>query len=193
MESNVFKWTVRTFAVLILTVGVGAYGQDWADNEWKFSGVINAYSPQTATGTGPYEIRGPWSLTLRRDGTKADFSAALDMEFSDGWVLTTGKMNFDPKARGAHTHHITLEGADVTPIANGFRVTGPAVFTLNGGSAPPTVSPSAVVIEVTGGSEVAFSNITLTFQKPGSNHFGSAPLPGVVRSVKEEHDRRERR
>jgi hypothetical protein len=193
MESNVFKWTVRTFAVLILTVGVGAYGQDWAHNEWKFSGVINAYSPQTATGTGPYEIRGPWSLTLRRDGTKADFSAALDMEFSDGWVLTTGKMNFDPKARGAHTHHITLEGADVTPIANGFRVTGPAVFTLNGGSAPPTVSPSAVVIEVTGGSEVAFSNITLTFQKPGSNHFGSAPLPGVVRSVKEEHDRRERR
>jgi hypothetical protein len=145
---------------------------------------MNAYTLPTTT-TGPYEVRGPWSLTLRRDGRKADFSAALNMVLSDGWVLTKGAMNFDPTARGAHTHHITLADADVTEIANGFRVTGPAQVTLNGGPAPPTVAPSPVVIEITGGSDVEFSNITLTFEAPGSSHFGPDPLPGVVRSVKE--------
>jgi hypothetical protein len=124
-------------------------------------------------------------LTLKRDRYKADFSAALNMVLSDGWVLTKGGMDFDPTARGAHTHHITLVDADVTEVANGFRVTGPAQVTLNGGPAPITVAPSPVVIEITGGSEVEFSNITLTFGSPGASHFGPDPLPGVVRSVKE--------
>lgn len=105
------------------------------------------------------------------------------MEFSDGWVLTTGQGNFDPTARGAHTHHITLSDGDVTQVTGGFQVTGPATFTLNGGPAPTTVSPSPVVITITGGADVEYSNITLTFQSPGSNHFGTDPLPGVVRTV----------
>ena len=142
----------------------------------------------TTTATGPYEVLGPWSLTLAEDGTKADFSAALNMEFSDGWVLTKtgGNGNFDPAGRGAHTHHITLVDGDVTPITNGFKVTGTARFTVNGGPAPATVEPSPVVIEITGGSDVEFSNITLTFESPGSKHFGSAALPGVVQSVRQQ-------
>jgi hypothetical protein len=40
-------------------------------------------------GIGPYEVRGPWSLRLNDDGTKADFSAALNMGFSDGWEAPT--------------------------------------------------------------------------------------------------------
>ncbi len=180
---------ISTVAILVLTISVGALAQEWSHKEKKFSGVINAYTPQTTSSTGaitgPYEVRGPWSLTLKRNSTKADFSAALNMEFSDGWVLTHGPVNFDPTTRNAHTHHITLVDGEVTQIANGFQVTGPAVFTLNGGSAPVTVSPSQVVIQITGGSEVEFSNITLTFQSPGSNHFGADPLPGVVRTVRE--------
>ena len=39
---------------------------------------------------------------------KASFTAALNMELSDGWVLTENNGNFDPNARGAHTHHVTL-------------------------------------------------------------------------------------
>jgi hypothetical protein len=148
-----------------------------------FSGLMNAYSPQTTTG--PYEIRGPWSLTLACEAGKADFYAAVNMELSDGWVMTKNNMNFDPNMRGAHTHHITVVGGDVTQIANGFRVTGTAKFTLSGGAAPATIEPSPVVIEVTGGSEVQYSNVTLTFLAPGSNHFGSEPLPGVVYTVKD--------
>jgi hypothetical protein len=187
MKSKAFKWTPLIIAVLVLTANIGARAQDEGAQHSPaklFKGVMNAYTPQTTAGVGPYEVRGPWSLTLKKGGRKAEFTAALNMEFSDGWVLTTGKMNFDPTTRGAHTHHISVEGV-VTEIANGFQVTGQAIFTLNGGPAPTTVSPSDVVIEVTGGSDVQYSNITLTFAAPGSNHFGSAPLPGVVRSVKE--------
>jgi hypothetical protein len=71
---------------------------------------------------------------------KADFSAALNMEFSDGWVLSQPAKNFDPTLRNAHTHHITLVDADVTQIPNGFQVTGTATFTLNGGPAPTIVA-----------------------------------------------------
>lgn len=183
MKDKAFRWIARGIAVLFLSAGVGLLAQSSAPK--TFCGVLNGYSPQTAT-TGPYEIRGPWCLKLKRDGLKADFSAAVNMELSDGWVVTKGNMNFDPNARGAHTHHITLIEGDVTPLSNGFQVTGTANFTLNGGPAPTTVAPSPVVIQITGGSDVEYSNITLTFQSPGSNHFGSAPIPGVVRTVEEE-------
>jgi hypothetical protein len=186
MKSKAFEWTARSIAVLVvLAVSIGAPAQSWRHKTFVFSGVMNAYSPQTAA-TGPYEIRGPWSLKLKGDSGKADFYAALDMELSDGWAITKNSGNFDPNARGAHTHHITLVDAQVTPIANGFQVSGPAMFTLNGGPAPATIEPSQVVIEITGGTEVEFSNMTLTFAAPGSNHFGGEPLPGVVRSITEE-------
>lgn len=149
--------------------------------------MMNAYTAQTkttangvTTATGPDEVPGPWSLRLKDDGIKADFSAALNMGFSDGWVLmpTGGSGNLDPAARSAHTHHTTVVDGQVTAIANGFQVTGTAMFTLNGGPAP-------VVIEITGGDKVEFSNMTLTFGSPGLNHFGAEALPGVVRSVEE--------
>jgi hypothetical protein len=174
MKSNVFRWTACTIAVLFLSLGALAQAQT------QLSGLINAYSPQM-TGTGPYEVRGPWSLVLKSSGL-ADFSAALNMELSDGWVLTLNNGNFDPNARGAHTHHVTMSNVAVTWLSNGFRISGPATITLNGNPAP--VSPSLLVIDVTGGKDVKLSNITLTFGNPGSKHFGSEPLPGVVQSVK---------
>jgi hypothetical protein len=192
MKSKAFWWAVPVATVLALGMVSAALAQKPKCKEFK--GVINAYTPQTktttdgvTTATGPYEVRGPWSLKLKDDGTKADFSAALNMGFSDGWVLTPtgGNGNFDPAARGAHTHHITVVDGEVTATTNGFQVTGPAMFTLNGGPAPPAIEPSQVVIEITGGDKVEFSNITLTFAAPGSKHFGASPLPGVVRSVEE--------
>jgi hypothetical protein len=101
------------------------------------------------------------------------------MELSDGWVITENEGNFDPAARGAHTHHITLCDVDVTRTSTGgLLISGPATITLNGNPAP--VSPSLLTIEITGGTDVEFSNITLTFGSPGLMHFGAEPLPGVV-------------
>jgi hypothetical protein len=179
MKSKAFQWTSRCITLLVvLAVSVGALAES---RHKSLSGVINAYTPQTTTG--PYEVRGPWSLKWDCDSGKANFFAALNMEFSDGWAITKNGGNFDPNARGAHTHHITVLGGEVTPITNGFRIDGKAAFTLNGGPAPKTIEPSDVVIEVTGGNDVEFSNITLTFLAPGSMHFGGEPLPGVVQRV----------
>jgi hypothetical protein len=180
MKSKAFEWASRIIPVLLLA-SIASLAQSGAPK--RFSGVINAYTPQTTTtaGTvGPYEVRGPWSLKLNRDSGKADFSAALNMELSDGWVITENNSNFDPTARGAHTHHITLCDGDVTTTSTGgLLITGTATITLNGNSAP--VSPSPMTIEITGGTDVEFSNITLTFGSPGSKHFGTDPLSGVVR------------
>jgi hypothetical protein len=178
MKSKILEWAARIIPVLMLAGSIGALAQD--STHARFSGVINAYSPQTTTG--PYEIRGPWSLKLKGRSGKADFSAALNMVLSDGWVVTKNMGNFDPNARGAHTHHVVLVDGDVTPVTGGFQVSGTATVTLNGSSAP--VSPTPLVIVVTGGTDVAFSNVALTFGTPGSHHFGTEPLPGVVRSVK---------
>lgn len=182
MKSKVFGRMACLVVFLLLAASIGALAQ----NPTQFSGVIDAYSPQTGT-TGPYEVHGPWSLQLLPVASslasgKASFTAALNMELSDGWVLTENNGNFDPNARGAHTHHVTLVNADVTWMTNGFQLAGMATITLNGNPAP--VSPSPMVITVTGGSDVKFSNITLTFGSPGSKHFGTEPLPGVVQSVK---------
>lgn len=181
MKRNKMRFVICIWG-LVLAVSLGALAQ----NPTQFSGQINAYSPQTGT-TGPYEVHGPWSLQFlpassNSGSGKASFTAALNMELSDGWVLTENNGNFDPNARGAHTHHVTLVDVDVTWLTNGFQLAGMATITLNGNPAP--VSPSPLVITVTGGSNVKFSNISLTFGSPGSKHFGSEPLPGVVQSVK---------
>ena len=130
---------VVILTVLVLTASIGALAQDSMPR--YLSGVINAYSPQSTNGTtttGPYEIRGPWSLSLNAAGTLASFSAALNMGESDSWVLTQNPINLDPAVRGAHTHHIRLVGK-VTQTATGFQVAGTAVVTLNG-------SPAAVLM-----------------------------------------------
>jgi hypothetical protein len=187
MSSKAFERATRIIPVLVLT-SIAALSQNATPR--GLSGVINAYSPQTTTTTGttttttgPYEIRGPWSLKVKGDSAKADFSAALNMELSDGWVITQNNSNFDPNARGAHTHHVTLIDGDVTTTSTGgLLITGTATIMLNGSPAP--VSPSPLTIEISGGTDVQFSNIALTFDTPGSKHFGTEPLPGVVRRVK---------
>jgi hypothetical protein len=168
---------VAQIGILILVASIGALAQNQATERLKFSGLINAYSPQGTTG--PYEVRGTWNLELKGDSGKADFSASLNMVLSDGWVLTLGGGNFDPSGRGAHTHHITLRNAVVTPITNGFKINGTATITANG-SNNSMVSPSPLEVDITGGTNVKFSNVTLTFGTPASNHFGTEPLPGVI-------------
>ena len=197
MRSKAYGWLV--IAVLALAANISAVAQNSVQDRFdrfggviNFRGQINAYSPQTApTGTaGPYEIRGPWSLKLIRErgSDRIEFSAAVNMELSDGWVLTTNRNSsapFDPNARNAHTHHITMTEGNVTTLPNGgFQICGTGTVTLNGG-ATPFAQQSPLTITITGGTDVEFSNITLVFGSPASGHFGGEPLPGVVRSVRE--------
>ena len=74
MKIKAYGWSI--VAGLLLMASISAVSQSSVQERFErfggaitFEGQINAYSPQTApTGTnGPYEIRGPWSLMLKRD------------------------------------------------------------------------------------------------------------------------------
>jgi hypothetical protein len=185
MTRKTLRRTAGTLAVLVLAASVGVLAQSASLS--TFSGEINSYSPVLATTpvTGPYEIRGPWTLKLNAKTNTADFSTDLNMEESDGWCMTQNGSSFDPAARNAHTHHITLAGGTVTSITGGFQVSGSATI-MGNGSISSKLSPSVLTIEVTGGTDDKFSNITVTFASPASDHFGAEPVAGVVRSFNKE-------
>ena len=163
MKSKGFWWVAQIGVLLALSIGALAQ----TPTQVKFSGLFNDYTP--ASVSSAWEVRGEWSLKVNGDSGTADFSAALTMGLST------------PTARNAHTHHITLVDGVVTPLANGFRVTGTPTITGNGSYPPPFGANSTAQIDITGGNTVTFSNIKLTFGGDAATHFGSQPVNGVVR------------
>ena len=203
MKSKTFTWAVRFIPVLMLAVGTGALAQ--APTPEHFSGLISDFTPliSTANPTGPWEMRGHWSLDLKGHSGKADFSAFMTMELSDYWISSTNSDATNPAIRSAHTHHIVMTDATVSsdPSAlSGCPANNPANTTLfvvngtanfvssNGNSAPfEKKGPSTLQVCVSGGtdgqSEVPYSNMTLVFAGPATGHFGMQPIHGVVRFV----------
>ncbi len=156
-----------------------------------FSGLLNDYTPSAAvTKGGPYEMRGKWTLDVDKRRGVATFSAAMNMVTSDYGIVQNTVDKDDPTTRGAHTHHIVMEGTISEdwatlcptfspPVSGGFVVSGPAYITGNGGP-PPFGNTSPLTVCVLGASNVKFSNITLTLGMPANKHFGSQPIHGVV-------------
>jgi hypothetical protein len=159
MAVTMFLWSP------LQTVAVGSEGSG------KLTGVINDY----VDSAGSWHINGEWSLQVKGNSGKAEFFASLIMMRSDLWVITTGA---DPANRMPHTHHVGLADGVVTPLPNGWRISGNAVITGNGNAAG--FSPSPIVVEITGGNTVAAANIKLTFEGAAAGHFGTQPLDGVV-------------
>jgi hypothetical protein len=144
-----------------------------------FAGQIND-STAVAAGTGPWEIHGPWTLDINEKTGKAEFSGAVTMELTDFALSGT---NIGTSTRMQHTHHLTVTTGSVTSITGGFEVTGPVTITKDGGPAPMAIQGSTLVIDITGGSLVEFSNVALTFEDGAAGHFGGSPLHGVVREA----------
>jgi hypothetical protein len=93
--------------------------------------------------------------------------------------------------RMAHTHHITLVDGRVTRIPGGIQVKGVATITADGTFPPPFGSQlPTLTIELMGGNEIVFSNISVLFGEPAAAHFGSSPLHGVVRKSSDKPDER---
>lgn len=167
--------------VLMLAIATGVLAQ--TPSPTQFSGVINDYSPSTTvTPMGPWEMRGPWTLTLNQDASQADFSATLTMELSD---YTRNSSNIDTTSgtsgRMQHTHYIAIKGGTVTQIATGgFELSGPVTITKDGSPAP--LAASTLSVDITGGKTVGFSNITLQFEGGATVHFGPQMIHGVVSS-----------
>jgi len=179
MNDKTFWRPARITVVLAMATATGALAQSLTPTQ--FSGVIHDYSPSTTvTPTGPWEMRGTWTLTLDGQSGKGDFTAALTMELSD---YTRNSSNVDSgsgsDSRMQHTHHITIQGGTVTQIATGgLELTGPVSITKDGSPAP--LAASTLSVSIIGGKTVEYSNITLQFQGGAPAHFGSQLIHGVV-------------
>jgi len=202
-------WMVSAFVVLVLATVTTAQAQ--APVPRHFSGILSDYTPliSTLSPTGPWEMRGHWSLQVKGDSGKADFSAFMTMELSDSGVAAAGKNLTDPASRSAHTHHIFMTDATVSTdsadLANcptfsptntpKLVVNGPASFISgNGNSAPfEKFGPTTLQVCISGGtdgtSEVNYSNMTLVMAGPAADkHFGPQPIHGAVRFVRNSDD-----
>jgi hypothetical protein len=200
MKNKVLRLVARDLAILTVATGLGGLtlalaGERQEPPPVHYIGLINDYTPSAAVVKGgPYEMRGRWSLDVNERRGTATFSAVMNMETSDYGIVqgTVDKDEVDPtKTRGAHTHHILMTDGKVSsdwaascpkfaqPVSGGFVVTGPAYITVNGGNTP-FANPSTATICVLGGSEVMFSNFTLTLAAPANTHFGMQPIHGVV-------------
>jgi hypothetical protein len=192
MKNKAFVSTFRIIAALVLATSISVLAQP--PRHMTFSGTLSDHTAASKIG-GPWEMRGTWTLKVKGESGKADFSAAMNMERSDEGVAlqppeVDGSSNFDdPAKRNAHTHHITLTDGVVTELPNGFRVTSPnpVIVTGNGAYPPPFGSPSFIQIDITGVAggqgNVVFSNIAITLSGAATKHFGMTAINGVVRSV----------
>jgi hypothetical protein len=177
MNRKSMMWALRIIGVVALAVSLGALAQ--SPSPMHLSGLINDYTPEhdnNGNVVGPWEVRGEWTMNLQGDSNTANFSAYLTMERSDYWTENFGNLD-TPSSRNPHTHHISMAGGVVAPIAHGFSVTGPITVTGNGNAAFPG---SSLEVDITGGDAVAHSNITLKFTGGAAGHFGSQPIHGVV-------------
>ena len=190
------RLTSSILAILSFALVPSFHGQSFYPSPFhepiRFHGLINDYTPSNVAG-GPYEMRGPWSVELGRDS--ADFTATFNMETSDYGVNTGVVDPTMPASRGAHTHTISLTRAMLSsdtshcptysPATTGpvIVITGqPQIVTGNGGPAPfQAKGLSTLWVCIAGGSQVPFSNFSMTFSDgPATSHFGTYAIHGVV-------------
>jgi len=154
-----------------------------------FSGLVNDYTPVSGV-SGPWEMRGEWSLDLNRESGTANFSATMNMTHSDYWVVLNPGSADDNSAttgRHPHTHHIWMNHATLTALpTGGYEITGPVYVTADGSAAPfmpkcTSLTPCTLTVEIVGGTVVPLSNLTMTFTGAPTGHFGTQAIHGVVR------------
>ena len=102
MKSKSLLWTTRIIGLLVVVGVTGVIARTRAPNH--FAGVINDYTA-VAGGTGPWEVRGPWTLEVNEKTGKAEFSAAVTMELTD---FALSGASIGTSGRTQHTHHLTV-------------------------------------------------------------------------------------
>lgn len=181
---------ISNIVILLMAVGAGAAAR--AETPFfQLTGVINGFSPASVSPAGPWEMHGTWSLNLNPFTDRADFTADLTMERSDLWVLANNPpppnntLPDETAMRMSHTHHIALKGVKITPMPNGFELSGTATITKDGSPAP--FNPAPLKVDFTGGTSLLISNVALTFLANPSAplndatvHFGSVAILGTV-------------
>ena len=155
----------RLLSIAVVTLALSGHGFAQGQRDLHYSGVVNDYTANF-DGVGAWHITGEWTMSVKGDSGKGDFTVGLTM----------ARAAVEP--RSFHTHHVTLADGAVTALPNGYRITGTAAMAGNGGFAGFTGSP--VSVDITGGNAVPFSNIAITFGGGAVAHFGSGTIKGVV-------------
>jgi hypothetical protein len=204
-------WMMSAFVLLVLAAGSTTQAQAPLPGHLNVSGVISDHTPliPSLSPTGPWEMRGHWSLHLKGNSGEADFSAFMTMELSDSGVAAAGKNLTDPASRSAHTHHILMTNATVSTDSNDLGncpafsptntpklvVNGTANFISGNGNSAPFEKLGRTTLQVCvsggtdGSSEVDYSNMTLVMTGPAADkHFGPQPIHGAVRFVRSSAD-----
>lgn len=193
MKNKVLRSATHVLSVFCLAYTCSALAQE--HKEAHFAGVINDYTPASPNISGsPYEMHGQWTVDIH-DWYFADFYA--DITMSD-YGSTNGALDATKGGQNAHTHHIRLTHQKViwdmagcptfSPATTmGFQFFGTVSLITGNGGKPPfdqTTPPSSTLtVCVTGGTEVPYSNMTMVFGAPATNHFGTQAIHGVVRKA----------
>jgi hypothetical protein len=203
MKSNKVTMAVQIFSLLLTVVGTSAMAGE--RRTAHFSGLINDYSPQSASVKGsPWEMHGQWSMDIDPEWETADFAADLTM--SGFGTTSTGAVDPTKPLVNPHTHHIQLKNAKIIwnmtgcptylppATTTGFQLKQTvSLMTGNGTNAPFETDPPSSTLQVcvTGSSvskySIENSNITLEFEGPATMHFGPQALHGVVRKLPADH------
>lgn len=207
MKRQFLNSAVRLLSVLLLVPSTFVLGQE--HRPVHFSGLINDYSPLSATVKGsPWEMHGQWSMDLQPDRGTADFSA--DMTMSGYGKTAEGAVDPTQPLVNPHTHHIRLTNIRITwdmvgcptyatpTPTRGFQISGTvSLLTGNGSNAPFETTPPSSTLQVcvTGVDQAPYSvpnaNITLVFVGPATSHFGPQAIHGVVKIAAADPDDKE--
>lgn len=194
MKSKILTLSIFPLLLFVSTARIVAQTR----GPLHFSGLVNDYSPLSATVKGsPWEMHGQWSMDVDPERGRADFVA--DMTMSGYGKTPVGAVDPTQPLVNPHTHHIRLTNAKISwdmtgcpaymPPATlmGFQLSDTVkVMTGNGSIAPFETDPPSSTLQVcvTGGDAVRYSvtnsNITLVFGGPAIMHFGPQAIHGVV-------------
>ena len=179
LEVDVTNRSTYAIALItIMTVMIGPTVSAQNPLQMRIAGTLNDLVwVEAGAGAGAWQVSGTWSAKLVGSSGKVEFVAAILGVRSDLWVLQE-QVDAATALRSPHTHHVGLLDGAVTTIPGGIRLTGNAILTTNGSTAPFSGSP--IIVEITGGNTVQYSNMTLMFLGASTGHFGSQPYDGVV-------------
>jgi hypothetical protein len=135
----------RVIPVLAIALALSSQSAARSVTQHKLEGIIHHYTA-VLDANGPWHMSGEWSVWIKGDSGRADFSAALSMVRSDN------------AARQPHTHHVTIVDGDFALTGTGFAISGAAAVTGNGNLA----FTSPVEAQVTGGSAVPYSDVSVS-------------------------------
>ncbi|HEY6384320.1 MAG TPA: hypothetical protein VIX91_01420 [Candidatus Acidoferrum sp.] len=212
MNCKAFSCTLRILAVLVFAVATGAQAQAPSPTRFSgilndYTAATGVGGPWEMHGSWSLKLKGDsrtadFSAVMTME--HPDYWVLANPTPPTVPPAPTLSPTVDnPGMRNPHTHHLSMTDATVSydmatlslcpvdspPTTVRFVLTGPADITGNGTAAPFQTTPagvttlSALQVCITGGTEVTYSNMTMTFQTgaPAIKHFGSLPIHGVVR------------